>query len=136
LTVAENVRVGQNLKNADTETIEISSILESLGLSNQSKKYPYQLSGGQQQRVSIGRALAKNPKILFADEPTGALDEERGKETLRMIIDINKKYQTTIIMVTHNPNIAKIGDSVIEMKNGVIHSHTKNKKRLSPEKIK
>ena len=116
LTVVENIKVGENLRNSETDPIEINEILETLNLSPQAKKYPFQLSGGQNQRISIGRALAKNPKILFADEPTGALDEERGREALQLLLDINKKYKCTLIMVTHNPNFKKVANKVLHIK--------------------
>ncbi len=113
LTVKENINVGYNLRDKDNEGISVDEIIRILDLVEQKDKYPYQLSGGQNQRISIGRALAKNPKILFADEPTGALDEEKGKEALQLLIDINKKFKTTIIMVTHNPNFVNVGHKII-----------------------
>ena len=131
LTVIENIKVGENLRSKNAKKIPIDEILETLGLNKQAKKYPYQLSGGQNQRVSIGRALAKNPRLLFADEPTGALDEERGKEALQLLLDINEKYGTTLVMVTHNPNFVKVSDITLHIKNGQIDKiiETKNKKK-------
>ncbi len=126
LTVEENIKIGENLRRKDSEEIPIPEILENLGLTEQANKYPFQLSGGQQQRVSIARALAKNPSILFADEPTGALDEERGKETIKLLIDINKKYGTTLIIVTHNPNFEQIADVIIKVKDGRINKYEVN----------
>lgn len=128
LNAIENIKVGYTLKNAMDKQIDIPFILKILDLTDYKKFYPYQLSGGQQQRVSIGRALAKNPKILFADEPTGALDEQKGDEVLQLLIDINKKFQTTIIIVTHNISYAKIADKVIKIKNGEIEEIIINKK--------
>ena len=131
LTVIENIKVGENLRHRSAEQIKMKDILETLDLTAQAKKYPYQLSGGQNQRVSIGRALAKNPKILFADEPTGALDEEKGKEALQMLLDINENFGTTLVMVTHNPNFAKVADIVLHVKDGtidnIINNSTKEK---------
>ncbi len=135
LTVVENIKVGENLRSKDVEKIEMSKILETLDLEKQAKKYPFQLSGGQNQRVSIGRALAKNPKLLFADEPTGALDEEKGREALQMLLDINEKYKTTLIMVTHNPNFANIADMVLYIKDGRVDRIKKNKTKLKASKI-
>ncbi len=131
LTVEENIKIGENLRASDADEIPIKDILEQLGLSEQAKKYPYQLSGGQQQRVSIARALAKNPRILFADEPTGALDEERGRETLKLLMDINQKYKTTLIVVTHNPNLEAISDIVIKVKDGRIDKYIENKNKVT-----
>jgi len=131
LTVIENIKVGENLKNPETDPIPIKDILKTLKLLPQAKKYPFQLSGGQNQRISIGRALAKNPQILFADEPTGALDEERGKEALQLLLDINEKYKCTLIMVTHNPNFKKIADKVLHIKNGHIDTIIMNKKKTA-----
>ncbi|CRX37154.1 / macB / Macrolide export ATP-binding/permease protein MacB /:26819 Forward [Candidatus Hepatoplasma crinochetorum] len=136
LTVSENIKIGENLRSKSKEKIDVDQILASLDLSDQKNKYPFQLSGGQQQRVSIGRALAKNPTILFADEPTGALDEEKGKDAMRMILNINKIFKTTLIIVTHNPNFANIGDHVIRIKDGQIIEDVYNKKRVSVSDVK
>lgn len=135
LTVVENIKVGENLRSKDVEKIEMSKILETLDLEKQAKKYPFQLSGGQNQRVSIGRALAKNPRLLFADEPTGALDEEKGREALQMLLDINIKYKTTLIMVTHNPNFANIADKVLYIKDGKIDKIKINTKKKKASEI-
>ena len=126
LTVEENIKIGENLRSENSEPILIKDIINNLGLETQASKYPYQLSGGQQQRVSIARALAKNPEILFADEPTGALDEERGKETIKLLMDINKKYNTTLIIVTHNPNFEVVADIVIKVKDGKLDEYKVN----------
>lgn len=136
LTVSENIKIGENLRSKSKEKIDVEQILVSLDLSDQKNKYPFQLSGGQQQRVSIGRALAKNPTILFADEPTGALDEEKGKDAMKMILNINKIFKTTLIIVTHNPNFANIGDHVIRIKDGQIIEDVYNKKRVSVSDVK
>lgn len=135
LTVIENIKVGEDLRSKNVEKLDINKILETLDLTEQAKKYPYQLSGGQNQRTSIGRALAKNPKLLFADEPTGALDEEKGREALQMLIDINAKYKTTLIIVTHNPNFENIADMVIRIKDGRIDSIKKNKEKTSAKDL-
>ncbi len=127
LTVEENIKIGENLRRKDADEIPLKEILINLGLEEQAKKYPFQLSGGQQQRVSIARALAKNPSILFADEPTGALDEERGKETMKLLMNINEKYKTTLIIVTHNPNFEDIADIIIRVKDGQISEYKINK---------
>ncbi len=117
LTVRENVEVGAYLTN---DPLDIDKMLETVGLKREIYKYPLQLSGGQQQRVSIARALAKNPSILFCDEPTGALDEQTGKEVLQQLQDLNEKMGKTIVIITHNPNLAKMADMVIKMNSGKI----------------
>ncbi|AJM72210.1 ABC transporter ATP-binding protein [Mycoplasma cottewii] len=134
LTSKENAEVGENLaKNKGGMSIE--EIFETIGMKEQMNKYPHQMSGGQQQRVSIARALAKNPDILFADEPTGALDEEMGRKVLEILVKVNREYKTTIIVVTHNPNIAKIANTVIHIRNGVIDSLEHNANPADPQTI-
>lgn len=132
LTVYENVELGEHLTD---NGLDISEILELVGLGQMKYKFPYQLSGGQMQRVAIARAVAKNPKVLFCDEPTGALDEEMGKQTLKLIQDINKKYNTTVIIVTHNPSIANIANTVIKMNSGKVQSMYKNDTVLDASEI-
>lgn len=90
-------------------------------------KYPSELSGGEQQRVSIARALAKKPKVLFLDEPTGALDEQTGRQVLEYIVNLQKEYHFTMIMVTHNNNIAKMANTILKMNSGKIEEITQNK---------
>lgn len=133
LTVLENVELGYHLSESP---LSIDDVLKTVGLYEQRKKYPYQLSGGQMQRVSIARALVKNPKVLFCDEPTGALDEETGKNVLKSLQEINQKYHTTMIIVTHNPSIAQMGHTVIRMNSGVIASIKENKKVVDAEKLR
>ncbi|MFV0288541.1 MAG: ABC transporter ATP-binding protein [Mycoplasmatales bacterium] len=117
LTVRENVELGAYLsKNA----LNIDEIIEQVGLSDHKNKYPHQLSGGQQQRVAIARVLVKNPKVIFCDEPTGALDEKSGRDVLDLLQKLNEKYGTTLIMVTHNPNIADMSHKVINFNSGKI----------------
>ncbi len=119
LTVKENIELGSNLSD---RPLDIDSVINIVGLKDHSNKYPYQLSGGQMQRVSIARALVKNPKVLFCDEPTGALDEKTGKTVLSSLQEINRKYNTTMIIVTHNPSIANMANTVIKMNSGKIVS--------------
>ena len=132
LNVYENVLVGQKL---GKEKTNVNEIIKTVGLAKHKKKYMYELSGGEQQRVSIARALAKNPKVMFCDEPTGALDEVTGKVVLQSLVEVNKKTKTTMIIVTHNPGIALIGDRVIKMNSGKIIEIIKNKSRIAPKEI-
>lgn len=132
LNVYENVLVGSNLGKTKTD---INEIIETVGLKKHCKKYMYQLSGGEQQRVSIARALAKMPKVMFCDEPTGALDEKTGKNVLSLLQKINKKYHTTMIIVTHNPSIANMGNTVIKMNSGNIVETIKNKEIIDAKDL-
>lgn len=132
LNVYENVKVGSVLSK---NKININEILITVGLEKHKYKEIYQLSGGEQQRVSIARAIAKNPKIMFCDEPTGALDEKTGKVVLESLVNINEKFKTTTIIITHNPGIALIGDRIVKMNSGKIVKITKNKKRIKPKDI-
>lgn len=133
LTAKENAEVGEYLSKGNG--LSIDNIFELIDMTEQLNKFPYQLSGGQQQRVSVARAIAKNPKVLFCDEPTGALDEVMGKKVLEVIKEINKTYNTTIIMVTHNPHIGSMCDEVIRIANGNIVDIKKNKKLVEPKDI-
>lgn len=125
LTVKENIELGEHL----TENpLSISEVIHAVELDLHKNKYPFQLSGGQMQRVAIARALVKNPSVLFCDEPTGALDEKTGKKILKTLEDIHKKYHTTMIVVTHNPSIALMANTVIRMNSGniveIVHNET------------
>ena len=122
LTVFQNVRVGANLANNS----DCSEILKELGLEDKVEKYPNELSGGEQQRVSIARALAKKPKVLFLDEPTGALDEETGRGILEYIFKLRNESKFTMIMVTHNENIAQIANKIVYVKSGKVSSIEEN----------
>jgi putative ABC transport system ATP-binding protein len=133
LTVKENVELGKELSSVP---LNLKEIINEVGLSKHIHKYPYQLSGGQMQRVSIARAIVKNPKVLFCDEPTGALDEETGKKVLSLLQDINKKYNTTIIIVTHNPSIADMAHTVIKMNSGKVVEIIKNDEILNAEELR
>ena len=116
MTVEKNVRMGADLANNQ----EYEEIIKAVGLEEKAKKYPSELSGGEQQRVSVARALAKKPKVLFLDEPTGALDEETGRQVLDYICKLHNEYGFTIVMVTHNQNIAEMANTVIKMNSGKI----------------
>ncbi len=132
LNVYENVEIARFGKNS----FNSKEILESVGLDKRLKNFPQQLSGGEQQRVAIARALVKNPDLLLCDEPTGALDIKTGIEVLKIIQNLNKKHKKTIIIVTHNSEIAKIADHVIELKDGQIFRDFKNKTPLAVEELK
>ena len=116
MTVEKNVRMGADLANNQ----KYEEIIKAVGHEEKAKKYPSELSGGEQQRVSVARALAKKPKVLFLDEPTGALDEETGRQVLDYICKLHKEYGFTIVMVTHNQNIAEMANTVIKMNSGRI----------------
>lgn len=136
LSARENAEVGENLAKNKKRSMTLNEIFASIDMESQMDKKPSQLSGGQQQRVSIARAIAKNPSILFCDEPTGALDEEMGRKVLEILIDVNKREKTTIVMVTHNPHIAQLADIVIHVKNGLIDELKVNKTPKKPNEIK
>ncbi len=122
MTVEKNVRMGADLA-SNSDYIDI---IKAVGLGEKLEKYPSQLSGGEQQRVAIARAIAKKPKVLFADEPTGALDESTGREGLNFMLKLQSELGFTLIMVTHNSNIAQTAKTVIKMNSGRIESVTKN----------
>ena len=132
LNVYENVEVCHWLGD---KSIKIDDILDRVGMAEHKKKFPDELSGGMQQRVSIARAIAKNPKILFCDEPTGALDYKSAHDVLEVIEDIHKKSNTTIIIVTHNIAIADMSDHIIEIRDGVVALDQHNDKVLSASEV-
>lgn len=119
LTVYENVAL---VKEISKDAFDIKTMLNEVGLSDHLNNFPHELSGGEQQRASIARALAKNPKILLCDEPTGALDSETGVLVLKLLLSMAKNYGKTIVIVTHNQNISKMADVIIRVKNGKIKS--------------
>ncbi|MFZ7119594.1 MAG: ABC transporter ATP-binding protein [Eubacteriaceae bacterium] len=133
LNVRENVEIGSAI---GKNPLDIDEILEKVHLLSQKYKYPSQLSGGEQQRVSIARSIAKNPSILFCDEPTGALDEDTGKRILDIIQKMNEEYSTTTVVITHNPNIALMADRVIKMNSGKIEEIVKIENKKNAFEIK
>lgn len=128
LTALENVELASEICR---EPLGAAEVLKSVGLEGRMNNFPAQLSGGEQQRVSIARALAKNPKILLCDEPTGALDYKTSKEILDLIERVNKKYGNTVILVTHNDAIKRMADRVIRLRDGMIRSDELNAEKLS-----
>ena len=131
MNVDKNVKMGAELAG----NRDYRKIIEEVGLGDKLHKYPSELSGGEQQRVSIARALAKKPKVLFLDEPTGALDEETGRLVLDYIRKLQKEYHFAIVMVTHNINIAEMAKTVIKMNSGRIVDYCTNKSRKSAYEI-
>ncbi len=123
LTAYENVALMKDIKDDTTDPIEA---LTSVGLAEHAHQFPSQMSGGEQQRTSIARALAKNPRLLLCDEPTGALDTDTGKEVLKLLQDMSREKKRTVVMVTHNSFFADIADTVIRVKNGGIQSVVHN----------
>ena len=136
LNAYENAETGSYLQKDRSKRVPIADIFESMDIKDVMYKYPSEMSGGQQQRVSIARALAKNPEILFADEPTGALDEKMTLVVLEILARINKEYNTTIIMVTHNPILADMATKIVTLRNGHVESIKVNKKPKKPSQLK
>ena len=120
LSAGDNVEIGRNLQRLPQKRMDVNELFEKIGMKDLVNTNIKNLSGGQQQRVSIARALAKNPEIIFADEPTGALDTQSAEKIIDLLLEINKKYKTTIILVTHNPNLTKIANMVINVTDGKV----------------
>jgi putative ABC transport system ATP-binding protein len=132
LTVRENVEVGHAISE---DPFGVEEIIEQVGLAPNINKYPFQLSGGEQQRVSIARAIVKKPKIMFCDEPTGALDENNAKEVLGVIQKLNEIYNTTVVLISHNPSIGVMADRIVKLNNGEIVEIIKNKEKRPASEI-
>lgn len=132
LNVLENVEVGKYLSKKPLNT---DTLLDELGLSEHKYKYPNEISGGQAQRASIARAMIKSPKLLICDEPTGALDYESAKDVLCLIENLNHKYHSTIIIASHNTQIAKMSDVILSLHNGSIKSVVENKEKISAKEV-
>ena len=132
LTVYENVAL---VKDICRGPLDAEEVLRQVGLEGHGNKFPNQLSGGEQQRASIARALAKNPQIILCDEPTGALDSDTGVMILRLLQDMTREHGKTVVIVTHNQNIARMADVVVRVKNGRIQSSTRQDKPLTVDEV-
>ena len=132
LSVRENIQVCEYLSK---NPLDVDDLIETLGLEEQKDKFPPQISGGQQQRCAIARAVVKNPDVLLCDEPTGALDYKSSKDILCLLEKINKKYGTTIIMVTHNIAIQNMATHILEIKDGAIQINERNENVMPAKDI-
>ena len=132
LTAIENVELACQLCKDAFEPVEV---MVEVGLGKRIESFPSQLSGGEQQRVAIARAIAKNPKILLCDEPTGALDSETGKKIIKLLVETCRNRGVTTVIVTHNQDIASVCDKVIRIKNGSVDKVKINEKPLDPDEL-
>jgi len=132
LTAKENVELATQICK---DSLDVDSVIEKVGLENRKNNFPSQLSGGEQQRVAIARAIAKNPKLLLCDEPTGALDYKTGKQILKLLENTCRKEKMTVIIITHNTAIAPMADKVIHFKNGTAESIEINENPMPIENI-
>ncbi|MDE6894250.1 MAG: ABC transporter ATP-binding protein [Malacoplasma sp.] len=120
LSCYDNIRMGQNLVEKSKRILNIDEIIKIVDIEPLLEKFPHELSGGQRQRVAIARAIIKQPEIMLCDEPTGALDSETSRKIIDLFLEINKKFKTTIVMVTHEPSFVRIATKVIYIKDGEI----------------
>lgn len=127
LTVRENIQVCEYLTESP---LRLTELLDTLGLTEHQNKFPSQLSGGQQQRCAIARALIKNPKLLLCDEPTGALDSNTSRDILALLEEVNQRYGTTMLIVTHNNSIKNMVDQVVYLKDGQVRKNYRNEKKV------
>lgn len=132
LTVRENIQVCEYLTD---DPLPMDDLIETLGLTEHQNKFPSQLSGGQQQRCAIARALVKNPKLLLCDEPTGALDSKTSRDILVLLEEINAKYGTTMLIVTHNNSIKNMVHKVIFIKDGLVSKEYENEVRVPASEL-
>ncbi len=132
LTVMENVELACQISKSPKN---IEQTLDAVGLSERKFNFPSQISGGEQQRVAIARAIAKSPRLLLCDEPTGALDYKTGKQVLQVLQDICKKEKTTVVVITHNLALTPIGDKIIKVRSGKIESIEINEHPMSAQEI-
>ena len=132
LTVYENIEA---VKNISKNSLDIDELLAEVGLLEYKNRYPRELSGGQQQRVSIVRALVKNPSLLLCDEPTGALDFKGSRDILKLICEVNKRYGTTVLIITHNNAISGIANRIVRLRGGVITENALNNNIIEAEMV-
>lgn len=132
LTVKENM---ETTKYLGTDTMDVEELLDILGLREHQFKFPSELSGGQQQRCAIGRALVKKPSLLLCDEPTGALDSKTSQDILELLERLNKKFGMTMILVTHNADIAGMSDQIVEIRDGEIVRNQENPNKLTAKEV-
>lgn len=132
LTAKENVELATQIC---ADALDVDDILDKVGLQDRKNNFPSQLSGGEQQRVAIARAIAKNPKLLLCDEPTGALDYKTGKSILKLLQDMARKENMTVVIITHNTAIAPMADKVIHFKNGRAEKIERNENPISIDEI-
>ncbi len=132
LTAKENIELATEVS---SNALDPDEVLAQVGLENRKNNFPAQLSGGEQQRVSIARALAKNPKLLLCDEPTGALDFETGKQVLKLLQNASRQNGNTVLIITHNSAIAPIADRVIHINDATVRSIEENKQPISIDDI-
>lgn len=132
LTAKENIELATDVS---PDSFDVTEILQQVGLENRMNNYPSQLSGGEQQRVSIARALAKKPKLLLCDEPTGALDYETGKQILKLLQNTSREFNQTVLIITHNSAIASIADRIIHLNDARIRSVELNRQPTAVDEL-
>lgn len=132
LTALENVELATQISQ---QPLDARNVMERVGLGERLSNFPAQLSGGEQQRVAIARAIAKNPKLLLCDEPTGALDYQTGKAILGLLREMSDTYQMTVVVITHNSALAPMADRVIHLRNGKVYGIEENKRPMPIEEI-
>ena len=132
LTALENVELAAQICK---DPLDAATVLKQVGLEDRMANFPAQLSGGEQQRVAIARALAKNPKLLLCDEPTGALDSKTSQDILELLERLNKEFGMTMILVTHNADIAGMSDQIVEIRDGEIVRNQENPNKLTAKEV-
>jgi len=132
LTARENVMVATEIS---ADPLDVDRVLQMVGLADRTDHFPAQLSGGEQQRVAIARAIAKNPELLLCDEPTGALDFRTGKRVLRLLMDLNRDLDKTVVAITHNAALSQVADRVIHLRSGEVTDVVENVSPIAPEDV-